>query len=73
MELADIATVVDGNDNGSHESECEEAEGEVEGAAASSEGAVMIRQHFRPEKPNRTKPPLQVLAVAEGNSEKNKV
>jgi hypothetical protein len=23
--------------------------------------------------PNRTKPPLQVLAVAEGNSEKNKV
>ena len=23
--------------------------------------------------PNKTKPPLQVLAVAEGNSEKNKV
>jgi hypothetical protein len=28
---------------------------------------------FRPEKPNKTKPPLQVLAVVEGNSEKNKV
>jgi hypothetical protein len=44
MELADIATVVDGNDNGSDESEGEEAKGEVEGAAAaaaaSSEGAT---------------------------------
>jgi hypothetical protein len=42
MELADIATVVDGNDNGSDESEGEETEGEVEGgaAAASSEGAT---------------------------------
>jgi hypothetical protein len=27
----------------------------------------------RPEEPNKTKPPLQVLAVAKGNSEKNKV
>ena len=42
MELADIATVVDGNNNGSDESEGEEAEGEVEGGAAapSSEGAT---------------------------------
>jgi hypothetical protein len=40
MELADIATAVDGNDDGSDESEGEEAEGKVAGAAASSEGAT---------------------------------
>jgi hypothetical protein len=32
-----------------------------------------VKQRFPSEKPNKTKPPLQVLAVAEGNSEKNKV
>jgi hypothetical protein len=32
-----------------------------------------IRQCFCPEKPNKAKPPLQVLAVTKGNSEKIQV
>lgn len=39
MELADIATAVDGNNDGSDDLEGEEAEGEIGGAAAASTGS----------------------------------
>ena len=35
-------------------------------------GTYLVRLILTPQ-PNKTKPPLQVLAVAVGNSEKNKV
>ena len=31
---------------------------------------MTLESTFRPKEPNKTKPPLQVLAVVEGNSEK---
>ena len=56
MEFADIATAVDGNDDGSDELEGEEAKGEVEEAVAmSGEGATGDDEAAEMQQPDTSK------------------